>query len=115
VPLPDVVVPVPERGDDASRDRAERPVGRALGENRTLEIAYHLMMSAADALGRPGWTPDPADRVTVVPVHDPTCPAATGAACRCRPRLELRLVQRPEASNADDRVVELELGARRVG
>jgi hypothetical protein len=72
-------------------------------------------MRAFDAFHDHGWMPDPADRVTVVPVHAEGCPAHDGAGCRCRPRLELRLVARPRANDTDDRVVELDLAARRAG
>ncbi len=98
-----------------SRDHAGRRGDRLAPENHIHEIAYHCVMRRADPLDRPGWMPDPADRVTVVPVHDASCPAGDGASCRCRPRLELRLVHRVEAPDADDRVVEIDLGARRVG
>lgn len=73
------------------------------------------MMSVSDVPHDHGWMPDPADRVTVVPVHDERCPVHDGAGCRCRTRLELRLVTKPRDVDFDDRVVELDLTSRRAG
>ncbi len=54
--------------------------------------SYLMLMEYLDALLRHGWTPDPADRVEVVPVHSAGCPARAARACACQPRLTLRPV-----------------------
>lgn len=46
-------------------------------------------MDYFDVLRREGWIADPTDKVRVIVVHDESCPAATGRACWCSPRLAL--------------------------
>ncbi|MEJ2189415.1 MAG: hypothetical protein P8Y93_08340 [Acidobacteriota bacterium] len=61
-------------------------------------------MEYLDVLRRNGWLADPSDRVRVVAIHDPSCPANRGRPCRCHPQLVLAadlLASRVEVGDPD--------------